>query len=59
MCLAMWKCNFNEGVYAVREYELPLTLGLACLAIAANGGGPLSLDRIFFPNDCRPKRKRF
>jgi len=55
----MWKCNFNEGVYAVREYELPLTLGLACLAIAANGGGPLSLDRIFFPNDCRPKRKRF
>src|SRR5205823_15043741 len=44
----MWKYNFNEGIYAVREYELPLTLGLACLALAANGGGPLSLDRFLF-----------
>ncbi|PYT70523.1 MAG: hypothetical protein DMG39_15275 [Acidobacteria bacterium] len=48
MAAAMWKYNFNEGIYAVREYELPLTLGLACLALAANGGGPLSLDRFLF-----------
>src|SRR5437867_189088 len=26
MCAAMWKYNFNEGIYAVREYELPLVL---------------------------------
>jgi DoxX-like protein len=24
MGAAMWKYNFNEGIYAVREYELPL-----------------------------------
>jgi len=50
MCAAMWKYNFNEGIYAVREYELPLTLGLACLALAATGPGPLSLDRLLFRN---------
>jgi len=45
MGAAMWKYNFNEGIYAVREYELPMVLGLACLALAAAGPGPLSLDR--------------
>jgi putative oxidoreductase len=48
MCAAMWKYNFNEGIYAVREYELPLTLGLACLVVAAAGAGPFSLDRLLF-----------
>jgi putative oxidoreductase len=48
MAAAMWKYNFNEGIYAVREYELPLILGLACLALAATGPGPLSLDRLLF-----------
>lgn len=48
MCAAMWKYNFNEGIYAVREYELPLTLGLACLVVAATGGGRLSLDSLLF-----------
>ena len=48
MCAAMWKYNFNEGIYAVREYELPLTLGLACLALAVIGSGSLSLDRLLF-----------
>src|SRR5215472_5117847 len=44
MCAAMWKYNFNEGIYAVREYELPLTLGLAALLLATTGAGPFSLD---------------
>ena len=48
MLAAMWKYNLNEGVYAVREYELPLVLGLASLAVAAAGGGRFSLDRLFF-----------
>src|SRR5215475_7976691 len=48
MGAAMWKYNFNEGIYAVREYELPLILGLASLAIAATGGGPFSIDRLIF-----------
>ena len=48
MLAAMWKYNLNEGIYAVREYELPLVLGLASLAVAAAGGGRFSLDRLFF-----------
>jgi putative oxidoreductase len=48
MCAAMWKYNFNEGIYAVREYELPLVLGLASLALAATGGGRFSLDHLIF-----------
>lgn len=54
MAAAMWKYNFNEGIYAVREYELPLILGLASLAVAATGGGPLSLDRLFFRKSNEP-----
>ena len=54
MCAAMWKYNFNEGIYAVREYELPLTLGLACLALAVIGSGSLSLDRWFFQRTTAP-----
>ncbi len=46
MCAAMWKYNFNEGIYAVREYELPLVLGLASLLLATTGAGPLSLDHL-------------
>jgi putative oxidoreductase len=48
MAAAMWKYNFNAGIYAVREYELPLILGLASLVIAVMGGGPFSLDRLIF-----------
>jgi putative oxidoreductase len=48
MAAAMWKYNLNEGISAVREYELPLILGLAALAIAATSGGPFSLDRLIF-----------
>jgi putative oxidoreductase len=48
MGVAMWKFNLNEGIYAVREYELPLVLGLASLVIAVTGGGAFSLDRLIF-----------
>lgn len=54
MCAAMWKYNFNEGIYAVREYELPLTLGLTCLALAVIGSGSLSLDRLLFKRATTP-----
>jgi putative oxidoreductase len=37
MGAAMWKYNFSEGVFAVREYELPLVLGLAALTLATTG----------------------
>jgi putative oxidoreductase len=48
MGAAIWKYNFSEGVYAVREYELPLVLGLAALALATTGAGPFSLDHLIF-----------
>jgi len=48
MAAAMWKYNFNEGVYAVQEYELPLVLGLAALALATTGAGPFSLDHLIY-----------
>ena len=48
MTAAMWKYNFNEGLYAVREYELPLVLGLAALAVATTGAGPFSLDHLIY-----------
>ena len=54
MVAAMWKYNFNEGIYAVREYELPLILGLACLALAVMGSGPVSLDRLLFQKTTAP-----
>ncbi len=54
MGAAMWKYNLSEGIYAVRQYELPLVLGLASLVMAAAGGGPFSLDRLIF----RRKRDR-
>lgn len=54
MAVAMWKYNFNEGIYAVREYELPLILGLASLALATTGAGIFSLDYVIFG-----KRKKF
>jgi len=47
MCI---RDSFNEGIYAVREYELPLILGLASLVAAATGGGRFSLDRLIFRN---------
>lgn len=54
MCAALWKYNFNEGISAVREYELPLVLGLAALTLAATGAGRLSLDDLML----RRKRKK-
>jgi putative oxidoreductase len=48
---ALWRYNFNEGIYAVREYELPLVLGLAALALATTGPGSLSVDHVIFRNN--------
>lgn len=52
MVVAIWKYNFSEGVYAVAQYELPLVLGLAALALATTGAGQYSLDGL------RERRKK-
>jgi len=58
MAVAMWKYNFNEGIYAVREYELPLILGLASLSLAATGAGALSLDHLIFGRTDKPRPEK-
>ena len=57
MAAAMWKYNFNEGIYAVREYELPLVLGLAALALATTGAGPFSFDHLIYLRKGRLRSK--
>ena len=44
MAAAMSKYNFNEGIYAVWEYELPLVLGLAAPAGGHDGRGPAGVQ---------------
>jgi len=51
MVAAIWRYNLGEGVYAVGEYELPLVLGLAALAVATTGAGALSLDHLIHRDD--------
>lgn len=51
MIAAVWKYNLSEGIYAVGEYELPLVLGLAVLALATTGAGAFSLDNLIRRGD--------
>jgi len=46
MVAAIWKYNLSEGISALGEYELPLVLGLAALAVATTGAGAFSLDHL-------------
>ena len=57
MIAAMWKFNLNEGVLAVREYELPLALAAAALVLATVGPGVISLDQPIFRGKSRPKSR--
>lgn len=51
MVAAIWKYNLSEGIYAVGEYELPLVLGLAALAVATMGAGAFSVDDLIRRGD--------
>ncbi len=50
MGVAIWKVHSNGGYLAVHEYEFPLTLLTACLALATVGAGMISLDHPLFEN---------
>ena len=54
MIAAVWKYNLSEGIYAVGEYELPLVLGLAVLAVATTGAGAFSVDDLIHRGDKQP-----
>ncbi len=57
MGVAIWKVHSNAGYLAVNEYEFPLTLLTACIALATVGAGTISLDYPLFENG--KSRSRF
>ena len=48
MGVAIVKVHSVHGIMALHEYEFPLALGAACLALATVGAGALSADRLLF-----------
>jgi putative oxidoreductase len=48
MCVAIWKVHSSGGYLAVHNYEFPLAIATACLALATVGAGRLSLDSPLF-----------
>src|SRR2546423_7175166 len=48
MCVAIWKVHSAHGYLAVHDYEFPLTLVVACFALATIGAGAFSLDNAIF-----------
>jgi len=51
MAVAIVKVHSGHGIMALREYEFPLALGTACLALATVGAGVLSGDHLLFGED--------
>ena len=60
MAVAIVKVHSGHGIMALREYEFPLALGTACLALATVGAGVLSGDHLLFGEDgiCRSRTAR-
>lgn len=48
MAVAILKVHSSKGYLAVHEYEFPLTLAVACFALATVGAGKLSVDQPLF-----------
>jgi putative oxidoreductase len=48
MAIAIVKVDSVHGIMALNEYEFPLALAAACLALATVGAGSLSLDYFLF-----------
>ena len=48
MGVAIAKLHTSHGVMALHDYEFPLALGTACLALATVGAGSASADHLFF-----------
>lgn len=58
MCVAIWKVHSAHGYLAVHEYEFPLTLAMACFALATVGAGLISLDQPLFEGGGRRRTAR-
>lgn len=48
MGVAIAKVHSGHGIMALHEYEFPLALGAACVALATLGAGSLSGDHLLF-----------
>jgi putative oxidoreductase len=48
MSVAMAKVHIVHGIMVVHDYEFPLALAAACLALATVGAGAASLDHLLF-----------
>ncbi len=57
MCVALWKVHLVNGIMDVHEYEFPLLVGAAALALASLGAGSISLDYSFFGGGPKPKSR--
>lgn len=48
MAVAIFKVHNGGGILGIHYYEFPLSLAVACFALAAVGPGWISLDAMFF-----------
>lgn len=48
MGVAIVKVHAGHGILALHEYEFPLGLAAACLALATVGAGAISVDQLLF-----------
>jgi putative oxidoreductase len=57
MGVAILKVHSGRGVMAVHEYEFPLALAAASVALLTSGAGAVSVDHFLF-GEGRPSRSR-
>jgi putative oxidoreductase len=55
MGVAIWKVHSGGGFMAVRNYEFPLALLVACFALASIGAGRISADHALYESGARPR----
>jgi putative oxidoreductase len=58
MCVAIWKVHSAHGYLAVNDYQFPLSLAAACLALATVGAGMISVDQFLFEGGRRGRSPR-
>jgi putative oxidoreductase len=55
MGVAIWKVHSSGGYLAIHNYEFPMTLLTASLALATIGAGVMSLDHLLFEGGGRAR----
>jgi putative oxidoreductase len=57
MGVAVKFAGMGHGIFALKDYQLPLLLGAASLALATTGAGMVSVDELLFGGKAKPKPK--